>query len=38
MYNTDDMLRLVQTAGLTVELIHDNLGMGGHSMLVCKKK
>ena len=37
MYNTDDMVRLVQTAGLTVETIHDNLGMGGHSILVCKK-
>lgn len=37
MYNTDDMMRLVQTAGLTVETIHDNLGMGGHSILVCKK-
>lgn len=37
MYNTDDMVRLVQTAGLTVETIHDHMGMGGHSILVCKK-
>ena len=37
MYNTDDMVRLVQTAGLTVETIHDHLGMGGHSIFVCKK-
>ena len=37
MYNTDDMTRLVQAAGLTMETIHDNLGMGGHSILVCKK-
>lgn len=37
MYNTDDMVRLIKTAGLSVETIHDNLGMGGHSILVCKK-
>lgn len=37
MYNTDDMVRLIQTAGLQVETIHDNLGMGGHSILVCKR-
>ncbi len=38
MYNTDDMTRLVETAGLEVETIHDNLGMGGHSILACKRK
>lgn len=38
MYNTDDMVRLIQTAGLIVETIYDDLGMGGHSILVCKKK
>ena len=38
MYNTDDMLRLVQEAGLEIEHIHDDLGMGGHSILVCRKK
>ena len=37
MYNTDDMMRLIQEAGLEVETIHDDLGMGGHSILVCKK-
>ena len=37
MYNTDDMVRLINNAGLSVETIHDNLGMGGHSILVCKK-
>lgn len=37
MYNTDDMLRLINEAGLEVETIHDDLGMGGHSILVCKK-
>ena len=38
MYNTDDMIRLIEEAGLEVETVHDNLGMGGHSILVCKKK
>lgn len=38
MYNTDDMLRLVKEAGLEVETMHDNLGMGGHTIIVCKVK
>lgn len=38
MYNTDDMIRLIEEAGLEVETIHDNIGMGGHSIIVCKKK
>ncbi|MCQ2335184.1 MAG: class I SAM-dependent methyltransferase [Paludibacteraceae bacterium] len=38
MYNTDDMTRLIQEAGLEIEAIHDAIGMGGHSILVCKKK
>ena len=37
MYNTDDMTRLVEQAGLVVETIHDNLGQG-HSIMVCKTK
>ena len=37
MYNTDDMTRLVEQAGLQVETIHDNLGQG-HSIMVCKIK
>lgn len=37
MYNTDDMVRLVREAGLEVETIHDGIGMGGHSILVCKR-
>ena len=37
MYNTDDMTRLVHEAGLTIEAIHDRIGNGGHSILVCKK-
>lgn len=37
MYNTDDMTRLVELAGLKVEQIHDRIGNGGHSILVCKK-
>ena len=37
MYNTDDMVRLINQSGLEVETIHDNLGMG-HSIIVCKRK
>ena len=36
MYNTDDMTRLIHAAGLQIEAIHDNLGQGGHSILICK--
>jgi hypothetical protein len=36
MYNTDDMTRLIREAGLEVESIHDRIGNGGHSILVCK--
>lgn len=35
MYHSDDMIRLVKEAGLSVDTIHDNLGQG-HSILVCK--
>ena len=37
MYHSDDMIRLVNEAGLEIETIHDNLGQG-HSILVCKLK
>lgn len=37
MYNTDDMTRLIHTAGLEIETIYDRIGNGGHSILVCKK-
>ena len=37
MYNTDDMTRLIHEAGLQIEAIHDRIGNGGHSILVCKK-
>lgn len=37
MYNTDDMTRLVELAGLKVEHIYDRIGNGGHSILVCKQ-
>ena len=37
MYNTDDMTRLIHEAGLETESIHDHLGTGGHSILICKK-
>lgn len=36
MYNTDDMSRLITTAGLHIDIIHDNIGKGGHSIIVCK--
>ena len=38
MYNTDDMTRLILEAGLEIETIHDRIGNGGHSILVCKLK
>ena len=37
MYHSDDMIRLIDQAGLAVETIHDSLGQG-HSIVVCKKK
>ena len=37
MYNTDDMTRLIRQAGLEVEQIHDRIGNGGHSIIICKK-
>ncbi|MBR6180420.1 MAG: SAM-dependent methyltransferase [Prevotella sp.] len=36
MYNTEDMRDCINKAGMEVECIHDNLGMG-HSIIVCKK-
>ncbi len=38
MYNTDDMSRLIHEAGLAIETIHDRIGNGGHSILICKKR
>ncbi len=38
MYNTDDMTRLIAAAGIEVETIHDYIGNGGHSIIVCKNK
>lgn len=35
MYHSDDFCRLVDKAGLRIEVIHDNLGWG-HSILECK--
>jgi len=37
MYHSDDMVRCVDAAGLSVEKIYDGLGKG-HTILVCKKK
>ena len=36
MYNSEDLVRCINNAGLTVETIHDGLGKA-HSLLVCKK-
>lgn len=38
MYNTDDMTRLIEAAGLETEQIYDRIGHGGHSIIVCKQK
>ena len=38
MYNTDDMTRLIHEAGLEIETIHDRIGNGGHSIIVCRKR
>ncbi|MCM1532971.1 MAG: class I SAM-dependent methyltransferase [Ruminococcus flavefaciens] len=37
MYNTDDMTRLINESGLTIEHIYDNLGQG-HSIIECRLK
>ena len=37
MYHSDDFIRIVEKAGLSIEAIHDGLGQG-HSILVCKLK
>ncbi|MDR1343492.1 MAG: methyltransferase domain-containing protein [Prevotellaceae bacterium] len=37
MYHSDDMVRCVEAAGLTVAKTYDGLGKG-HSILMCKKK
>ena len=37
MYHSDDMMKLVEKAGLEIDTIHDNLGQG-HSILICKLK
>ncbi|MCQ2200892.1 MAG: SAM-dependent methyltransferase [Bacteroidales bacterium] len=37
MYNTEDMEKCINDAGLVVENIHDYLGQG-HSIMVCRKK
>jgi len=37
MYHSEDMIRCIEAAGLTVEEIKDNIGKG-HSIVICKKK
>jgi hypothetical protein len=36
MYHSEDMIRLVETAGLHIEDIYDGLGQG-HSIIVCRR-
>ena len=36
MYYSEDMARCVETSGLKIEPIHDNLGLG-HSIMQCVK-
>jgi len=36
MYHSEDMIRCIEKAGLTVTIIHDHIG-NGHSIIVCKK-
>jgi ubiquinone/menaquinone biosynthesis C-methylase UbiE len=36
MYHSEDLIRCIKNAGLTVETIHDGLGKA-HSILICKK-
>ncbi len=35
MYYSEDLMKLIEKAGLRIDTIHDNLGFG-HSILVCK--
>lgn len=37
MFYSEDLMQLIDEAGLEVETIHDGLGMG-HSLLCCRKK
>lgn len=36
MYNSDDLIKIINRVGLKVEKIYDNLGHG-HSILICRK-
>lgn len=37
MHSSDEVVTLLHKAGLQVEQIHDNMGPGGHSLMVVKK-
>jgi hypothetical protein len=37
MYYSPDMARCVEAAGLAIETIHDNVGLG-HSIMVCGRR
>ena len=37
MYYSEDMIRIIEKAGLTIDKIHDHIGLG-HSIVECVKK
>ncbi len=38
MFHSDDLQRMIERVGLQIVTIHDHLGKGGHSIVICKKK
>lgn len=38
MYYSGDMARCVEEAGLKIDVLHENLGVGGHSIMECSVK
>ena len=37
MFNTEDLTRLIEGAGLEIEEVKDDLGRGKHSIVICRK-
>ena len=38
MYYSGDMARCVGEAGLKIDALHENLGVGGHTIMECSLK
>ena len=38
MYYSGDMARCVEEAGLKIDVLHEDLGIGGHSIMECSLK